>query len=228
MDFVGLDKMSLLDYEDRVSCVLFAKPCNFRCPFCHNGDLVLQSQHFIPWSEIIDYLKKRGGLIDAVVFTGGEPTMMPDLKEKIIEVRNMGFEIKLDTNGTNPEIVKDLIDSKLIDYVAMDIKNEPKLYAGTCGKDAVALDKIKETINLLMNSGINYEFRTTLVKEFHEKTDFNEMGKMIEGARKLYLQKFVDRDGCIVRGLSEVSQEKAEEYAEILRAHVKQVELRGY
>ena len=228
MDFVGLDKMSLLDYEDRVSCVLFAKPCNFRCPFCHNGDLVLQSQHFISWSEIIDYLKKRGGLIDAVVFTGGEPTMMPDLKEKIIEVRNMGFEIKLDTNGTNPDVVKDLIDSKLIDYVAMDIKNEPKLYAGTCGKDAVALDKIKETINLLMNSGINYEFRTTLVKEFHEKTDFNEMGKMIEGARKLYLQKFVDRDGCIVRGLNEVSQEKAEEYAEILRAHVKQVELRGY
>ena len=228
MDFVGLDKMSLLDYEDRVSCVLFAKPCNFRCPFCHNGDLVLQSQHFIPWAEIIDYLKKRGGLIDAVVFTGGEPTMMPDLKEKIIEVRNMGFEIKLDTNGTNPEIVKDLIDSNLIDYVAMDIKNEPKLYAGTCGKDAVALDRIKETINLLMNSGINYEFRTTLVKEFHENTNFNEMGKMIEGARKLYLQKFVDRDGCIVRGLNEVSQEKAEEYAEILRAHVKQVELRGY
>ena len=228
MDFVGLDKMSLLDYEDRVSCVLFAKPCNFRCPFCHNGDLVLEAELVIPWADIISYLEKRRGMIDAVVFSGGEPTLMPDLKEKIIEVKNMGFEIKLDTNGTRPEIVKDLIDSKLIDYVAMDIKNEPNLYAGTCGRDAVELDKIKETISLLMNSGINYEFRTTLVKEFHENTDFNEMGKFIEGARKIYLQKFVDRDGCIKRGLNEVSQEKAEEFAKILRAHVKQVELRGY
>ena len=162
------------------------------------------------------------------VFSGGEPTLMPDLKEKIIEVKNMGFEIKLDTNGTRPEIVKDLIDNNLIDYVAMDIKNEPKSYAGTCGRDAVELDKIKETISFLMNSGIAYEFRTTLVKEFHENTNFNEMGKMIEGARKIYLQKFVDREGCIKRGLNEVSQEKAEEFAKILRAHVKQVELRGY
>ena len=228
MDFVGLDKMSLLDYEDRVSCVLFAKPCNFRCPFCHNGDLVLEAELVIPWADIIEYLNKRKGLIDAVVFSGGEPTLMPDLKEKIIEVKNMGFEIKLDTNGTRPEIVKDLIDNNLIDYVAMDIKNEPKLYAGTCGRDAVELDKIKETVSLLMNSGIAYEFRTTLVKEFHENTDFNEIGKMIEGARKIYLQKFVDREGCIKRGLNEVSQEKAEEFAKILRAHVKQVELRGY
>ena len=228
MDFVGLDKMSLLDYEDRVSCVLFAKPCNFRCPFCHNGDLVLEAELVIPWADIIAYLQKRKGLIDAVVFSGGEPTLMPDLKDKIIEVKNMGFEIKLDTNGTRPEIVKDLINNNLIDYIAMDIKNEPKLYACTCGKDAVELDKIKETISLLMNSGIAYEFRTTLVKEFHENTDFNEMGKMIEGARKIYLQKFVDRDGCIMRGLNEVSQEKAEEFAKILRAHVKQVELRGY
>ncbi|MCR5309194.1 MAG: anaerobic ribonucleoside-triphosphate reductase activating protein [Bacilli bacterium] len=228
MDFVGLDKMSLLDYEDKVSCVLFAKPCNFRCPFCHNGDLVLQAELVIPWADIIAYLEKRKGLIDAVVFSGGEPTLMPDLKEKIIEVKNMGYDIKLDTNGTRPEIVKDLIDSKLIDYVAMDIKNEPKLYATTCGRDAIELEKIKETINLLINSGIDYEFRTTLVKELHENTNFDEMGKFIEGARKLYLQKFVDREGCIVRGLNEVNQQKAEEYAEILRKYIKQVELRGY
>ena len=228
MAIVGIDKLSLLDYEDKVSVVLFSQACNFRCPFCHNGDLVLEAELVIPWADIIAYLQKRKGLIDAVVFSGGEPTLMPDLKEKIIEVKNMGFEIKLDTNGTRPEIVKDLIDNNLINYIAMDIKNEPKLYAGTCGRDAVELDRIKETIFLLMNSGIAYEFRTTLVKEFHENTDFNEMGKMIEGARKIYLQKFADRDGCIKRGLNEVSQEKAEEFAEILRAHVKQVELRGY
>ena len=228
MDFVGLDKMSLLDFEDRVSCVLFCKPCNFRCPFCHNGDLVLNANTIIPWPEIVSYLKKRGGLIDAVVFTGGEPTLMPDLKEKITEVKNMGFEIKLDTNGTNPEIVKDLIENKLVDYVAMDIKNEPSLYAKTCGNDGVKLEKIKETISLLMNSGVEYEFRTTIVKEFHENTNFDELGKFINGAKKLYLQKFVERDGCITRGLHEISEDKANEFKEILNKYISKVELRGY
>lgn len=228
MDFVGLDKMSLLDYEDRVSCVLFCKPCNFRCPFCHNGDLVLKAELVIPWKDIIEYLNKRKGLIDAVVFSGGEPTLMPDLKEKIQEVKSLGFEIKLDTNGTNPEIVKDLINNKLLDYVAMDIKNEPVLYGMTCGNDAVKLDKIKETIQLLMNSGVNYEFRTTLVKEFHQNANFDEIGKMISGARKIYLQKFVEREGCISHGLHEIPIEKAQEYLEVLKPYVEKAELRGY
>lgn len=228
MDFVGLDKMSLLDYEDRVSCVLFCKPCNFRCPFCHNGDLVLSADSTIPWVDIVSYLSKRGGLLDAVVFSGGEPTLMPDLKEKIEEVKKMGYEIKLDTNGTNPEVVKELLDNNLLDYVAMDIKNEPSLYGLTCGNDAVNLEKIKETIVLLISSNIEYEFRTTLVKEFHESTDFDKLGKMVEGAKKLYLQKFVERDGCIKHGLNEIKEEQANEFRTILLKHVKKVELRGY
>lgn len=228
MDFVGLDKMSLLDFEDRISCVLFCKPCNFRCPFCHNGDLVLNATEVIPWSDIVSYLTKRKGMIDAVVFTGGEPTLMPDLKEKIIQVKNMGYEIKLDTNGTNPEVVKDLIDSKLVDYVAMDIKNEPQLYGITCGIDAIRLDKIEATISLLINSGIDYEFRTTLVKEFHENAHINQLGEFIKGAKKLYLQKFVERDGCIKHGLHEIKEEKAREYIEILKEYIDKVELRGY
>lgn len=228
MDFVGLDKMSLLDYEDRVSCVLFCKPCNFRCPFCHNGDLVLNSNETIPWDEVIYYLKKRGGLLDAVVFSGGEPTLMPDLKEKISEVKKMGYEIKLDTNGTNPGVVRDLIDNNLIDYVAMDIKNEPKLYGKTCGNDAVKIDKISETITLLINSGIEYEFRTTIVKEFHENTDFDELGKFIKGAKKLYLQKFVERDGCLIKGLHEIDENTVKGYKEKLSSYIEKVELRGY
>ncbi|MCQ2087309.1 MAG: anaerobic ribonucleoside-triphosphate reductase activating protein [Bacilli bacterium] len=228
MDFVGLDKMSLLDFEDRISCVLFCKPCNFRCPFCHNGDLVLNAEEVIPWSDIIAYLTKRKGLIDAVVFSGGEPTLMPDLKEKISEVKSMGYEIKLDTNGTNPALVKDLIENKLIDYVAMDIKNEPQLYGMTCGTDAIRIDKIEETISLLINSGIDYEFRTTLVKEFHESAHIDEIGKFIKGAKKMYLQKFVERDGCIRHGLHEVEEEKAKEYIEILKKYVEKIELRGY
>ena len=108
MEFVGIDKFSLLDYEDKVSCVLFCKPCNFRCPFCHNGTTVLEAETFIPFEDILDYLKSRKGLIDAVVVSGGEPTLMPDLKEKIIKLKELGFLVKLDTNGTNPDIVKDL------------------------------------------------------------------------------------------------------------------------
>ena len=220
--------MSLLDYEDRVSCVLFCKPCNFRCPFCHNGDLVLKSDSYIPWKDIIDYLTKRGKLIDAVVFSGGEPTLMPDLKEKISIIKNMGYEVKLDTNGTNPDIVKELIDSRLIDYVAMDIKNEPDLYNKTCGVDSIKIEQIKSSISILKNSNIDYEFRTTLVQEFHEDANFDNLGKLIDGSKKIYLQKFVDRKGCIINGLHEIEIDKAKLIQQTLKKYVKNVELRGY
>jgi len=123
MNFVGMDKLSLLDYEDKVSAVLFCKPCNFRCPYCHNGLTVLNSNDEISWEHVLDYLNTRKGILDAVVFTGGEVTLMPDLKEKIKQVKSLGFLIKVDTNGTNPEVIKDLLKDNLLDYVAMDIKN---------------------------------------------------------------------------------------------------------
>ena len=133
MAIVGIDKLSLLDYEDKVSVVLFSHACNFRCPFCHNGESVLNAQSEINFDEILEYLKSRKGLVDAVVFSGGEPTLEPDLEVKIKAVRNLGFAIKLDTNGTNPELLEKLLDDGVIDYVAMDIKNCPSLYAQTCG-----------------------------------------------------------------------------------------------
>ena len=228
MEFVGLDKMSLLDYEDYVSAVIFAPTCNFRCPFCHNGDSVLNSTVEIPFKEILSYLESRKGLLDAVVVTGGEPTLMPDLENKIREIKKLGFEVKLDTNGTNPEILEKLINEKLIDYVAMDIKNSPAKYALTAGCKKVDLDKIKKSINILEKSGICYEFRTTLVKEFHDFNDITEIGKLLQGAKKLYLQKFVDREGVIQKGLHHIDEEKAYLFKKELEKYIPEVYLRGY
>ena len=228
MSLVGLDKMSLLDYEDKISCVLFYKACNFRCPFCHNGLTVLEAEDEILFDAALDYLKTRKGLIDAVVFTGGEPTLEPHLKEHIQRVKDLGFLIKLDTNGTNPNILKDLIDSNLLDYIAMDIKNSEAKYPLTVGMKAIDMAKIKESIQILMSSGVPYEFRTTLVHEFHQLEDMDALGKLIKGSPILYLQKFVERDGCIQKGLHEVSEEEANEFKKVLLKYIKDVELRGY
>ena len=228
MDFVGIDKFSLLDFEDKISCVLFCKPCNFRCPFCHNGTTVLEAETTIPFDDILEYLESRKGLIDAVVVSGGEPTLMPDLKEKIIVLRKLGFLIKLDTNGTNPEVVKDLYENHLIDYVAMDIKNSFAKYAMTVGVKNSFLDKISQTIKYLMTSGIDYEFRTTLIDEFHNEQDMRDIAETIKGAKRLYLQKYVDRESCIAHGFHEVSKEKAERFVDILKGNIEQVALRGY
>ena len=228
MEFVGIDKFSLLDFEDKISCVLFCKPCNFRCPFCHNGTTVLEAETVIPFEDILEYLESRKGLIDAVVVSGGEPTLMPDLKEKIIKLRELGFLIKLDTNGTNPEAIKDLYESGLIDYVAMDIKNSFKMYPVTVGVKNAYLDKVNKSIQYLMSSGIDYEFRTTLVDEFHDAQCIREMGETLKGAKRLFLQKFVDRESCIQRGLHEVSKEKAESFVDILKPFIDKVSLRGY
>ena len=228
MDFVGIDKLSLLDYEDKIAVVLFCKPCNFRCPFCHNGTTVLEADTVIPFADILEYLQSRKGLIDAVVVSGGEPTLMPDLKEKIIAIKELGFLVKLDTNGTNPEVIKDLRESGLIDYVAMDIKNSFKKYPLTVGTKNAYLDKVSMSIQYLMSSGIDYEFRTTLIDEFHDAQDIREMGETLKGAKRLYLQKFVDRESCIQRGLHEVNKEKAESFVEILKQYIDNVSLRGY
>ena len=227
-DFVGLDKLSLLDYQDRMSCVLFSKACNFRCPFCHNGLTVLESDETIPWNEVMDYLKLRRGMLDAVVVSGGEPTLLPGLVDKLKDIKSLGYEIKLDTNGTNPDLVEQYIKLGLIDYVAMDIKNSEEKYPMTSGVKQVDMESIKRSIKLLKEAGIAYEFRTTLVDEFHKLEDMDGLGSLIKGAKVLYLQKFVDRDGCIQRGLHEVNEETANKFKEILLKYVDKVELRGY
>ena len=229
MAIVGIDKLSLLDYEDKVSVVLFSKACNFRCPFCHNGDSVLNAQEELDFNDILTYLKTRVGLVDAVVFSGGEPTLEEDLKVKMLEVKKLGFLIKLDTNGTNPDLLEELLNEGVVDYVAMDIKNSPSLYAETTGINFIDIDKIKRSIAIIMNKAPDYEFRTTLVKEFHEKMNYDAYYELIKGAKKLYLQKFVDREGCIKKGLHDVDELEATKLREyLLSKGLKFVELRGY
>lgn len=228
MDFVGIDKFSLLDYDENVSVVIFAPTCNYRCPFCHNGDSVLGSNFSIPFEDILSFLKSRVGLIDAVVVSGGEPTLMDDLEDKIEKIKELGFKIKLDTNGTNPDVLSKLLGKNLINYIAMDIKNSENRYAETVGVTNPLMDKIKQSISLIMNSGIDYEFRTTLVAEYHTKESIEEMGQLIKGAKKLFLQKFVDREGVIKKGLHPVEEVWASSYKDILSNYVAKVELRGY
>ena len=228
MEFVGIDKFSLLDYDNYVSVVLFAPTCNFRCPFCHNGTTVLDSQNSISFDEILQFLQTRKGLVDAVVFTGGEPTLMPELKKRIAVVKRLGFLIRLDTNGTNYTVLKDLLDNHLIDYVAMDVKNSFERYPQTCGVDNFRQSNIEESINLLKKNVVNYEFRTTLVEEYHSEDSINEMGILLNGAHNLYLQKFVDREGVIKKGLHEISREKAIIFQKLLQKYIKNVKLRGY
>ena len=228
MEFVGIDTCSLLDFDNYVSVVLFTPTCNFRCPFCHNGATVLKSNNQINFDDIIAYLKSKKGLIDAVVISGGEPTLMPELKGRIQQIKNLGFLVKLDTNGTNPKSLKELIESNLLDYVAMDIKNSLQAYSKTCGVLQVNEDDIIESIKLLKDNKVPYEFRTTLVAEYHDEESIKGLGELIVGAKILYLQKFVDRDGVIKKGLHEVPLEIAQNYRDLLEYFVNNVKLRGY
>jgi len=228
MAIVGIDTLSLLDYQDKLACVVFFKECNFRCPFCHNGDSVLNASDTISFDELLNYLKTRVGLIDAVVFSGGEPTLEKDLEVKIKAVKDLGFLVKLDTNGTNPETLKKLFDFGLVDYVAMDIKNTPTLYAKTSGVTHLDIASIQRSIALIIARAPDYEFRTTLVKEFHEHMDVQEYLSFIKGAKRLFLQKFVDREGCIQKGLHEVNYKEAEVLKNMLINVIPEVELRGY
>ena len=229
MAIVGIDKLSLLDYEDKVSVVLFSKACNFRCPFCHNGGSVLEAQTEIDFADILSFLKTRVGLVDAVVFSGGEPTLEEDLENKIKEVKSLGYLIKLDTNGTNPELLEKLLDDKVVDYVAMDIKNSPSLYAQTSGVNHVDMEKIRKSISIIMNKAPDYEFRTTLVKEFHEGMNYDNFFELIKGAKRLFLQKFVDREGCIIKGLHDVDELEATKLRDyLLSKGLSEVSLRGY
>ncbi|MCD8203629.1 MAG: anaerobic ribonucleoside-triphosphate reductase activating protein [Coprobacillus sp.] len=230
MNIVSMIKLSLVDYPDKLSCVLFTQGCNFVCPFCHNKDLVLPGPRLpsLSHDEIFDFLKARIGKLDAVVITGGEPTLDKDLIPFIKEIKALGYLVKLDSNGTNPSVLKNLIDNHLVDYVAMDIKNSPAKYALTAGLSSVDLSPIKESISLLINSDIDYEFRMTTIDEFHSAEDMDEIGELIKGAKRFYFQKYVDSPNCIVGGYHSVDEKKIREFALILSKYVSEVNLRGY
>jgi len=227
MKIYGLEKLSMVDFGSLCSAVIFTGGCNFRCPFCHNSGLVNLDVTPLDEQEVFDYLISRKKLLDGVVVSGGEPTLYPDLPEFIKKIKDLGYKVKLDTNGTNYAMLKKLIDEKLVDFVAMDIKNSLEMYPLTAGTNCGQEDIVK-SIQLLITGVVDYEFRTTLVDGLHTNASIKAMGELVKGAKKLYLQKFVDNGTTIKDGLKAVSKDKAEEYKNILSNYVTSVSLRGY
>lgn len=187
----GIQKTSLIDYPRKICTILFSRGCNFSCGFCHNPELVdpKKFRSKIPVYKIFEHLKKRKGKIDAVTITGGEPTIYPDLPKFIAKIKKLDYAIKLDTNGTNPKLLQKLIDNNLLDYIAMDIKNSPEKYAKTTNRK-ISVNKIKQSVEIIKNSNIQYEFRTTVVPTLHKKSDFIKIAHWLSGTEKYYLQKF--------------------------------------
>jgi len=227
----GLQKSSLIDYPEKISAIIFTQGCNFRCPYCHNPELieVKSKEQRVKSSktELFDFLKSRIGKLDGVVITGGEPTLHKDLPEFIKKIKDLGFSVKLDTNGTNPKMLQKLIDEKLIDYVAMDIKAPLDKYAEVvCAK--VDTSKIQESIDILKNSDIEYEFRTTVVKSQLSYYDFEQIGNLIRGGRKYYLQRFLPTKTLnrFFINQSTYSDEEFEEIKVILNKYSVDAELR--
>lgn len=229
MEIIGFEKLSLVDYDGHTACTLFTGGCNFRCPFCHNGDLVLSPKSFEEYSEetVFSYLKKRQGLLDGVVITGGEPTMQSDLPEYIQKIKGFGYDVKLDTNGTNPKMLETLVKQGLIDYVAMDIKSSQDGYGKAIGLKGFPT-KVAESVEFLKTNVVDYEFRITLVAELITREDIEKMAKWLCGAKMMVLQHFVEREGCITKGLHEVDKAVAVEYAEIFKQNGIPVKLRNY
>lgn len=229
LKFCGIETLSLVDLDGMLVCTLFTNGCNFRCPFCQNSNLVFNKDiKYYDFEEVLAFLKKRKPMLDAVCVTGGEPTLYSDLPNKLKEIKGLGYFIKLDTNGTNPKMIKSLYEEGLIDYVAMDIKNSLDKYPETAGIQTINLVNIMESINYLKTSGIKYEFRTTLVNEFHTPEDFEKIKDLLGDVNKFYLQKFTDSETCIKQGLHEVPKDKALQFKKILKQSMHFVELRGY
>ncbi|MCQ2401786.1 MAG: anaerobic ribonucleoside-triphosphate reductase activating protein [Lachnospiraceae bacterium] len=240
MNICGLMKTTLLDFPGQVACTVFTGGCNFRCPFCHNSDLLefgLPSDY--TEEDIFEFLKKRRHTLDGVAITGGEPTLQPDLPEFIKKVRGLGLKVKLDTNGINPKMVNELVSEGLLDYVAMDIKASPENYAKVCGFDLNGcadesiwphiFGKLTETKNFLMKGHVPYEFRTTVVDGLHTEEDFHGIAAFIEGADKYFLQCYKDSGNILDQeaGFSEPKVPTLIKYRDIVAPHVKFADIRG-
>lgn len=205
MKISGFDKLTLLNYPDKLACTIFTSGCNLRCPFCHNSGLVTNNYNEISFDSIYEYLKKRIGILDGVCITGGEPLIHADIKNYIKKIKDLGYLVKIDTNGCNPKLLKELIDLKLVDYIAMDIKNIYSKYDITSGVK-VNIDNIKKSISIIENSGIDYEFRTTIVKEFHSTQDIKEILSYISSNSNYYIQNFKNSNDVFNRNLSSFSE----------------------
>ena len=223
----GLQKVTLLDFPGKVACTVFLTGCNLRCPYCHNPDLVLTKDNgkYISEKEFFEFLLSRKGKLDGVCITGGEPTLYPNLTNLIRRIREMGFLVKLDSNGTVPEILKLFLREKLLDYVAIDIKNTPARYAETCGADVI--EQVKKSAALLKNSNIDYEFRTTVCHPFHSPKCMEEIGRWLRNAKRYYIQPFVDSGNLLGSGVSVMTRSELETLLNAVKSYIPAAELRG-
>lgn len=229
MNIYGLQRVTLLDYPGKVACTVFTGGCNFRCPFCHNKKLVTELPEVVAISEddFFEFLDKRKGLLDGVCITGGEPLIQPDIEEFLRKIKEKGYLIKIDTNGSFAASLKNLISKGLVDYVAMDVKNSIDRYAETVGLDICPIKDVQESIDFLLGNPVNYEFRTTVVKEFHGKDDFIKIAQWIKNPRRYYLQGFVASENVIKEGFTSCKIGELREFAEILAEKMPFVEIRG-
>lgn len=225
----GLQKLTLLDFPERVACTVFFAGCNFRCPFCHNASLVVDipPEGDVTEDEFFSFLKKRKGILDGVCITGGEPLLQPNIEVFIRKIKELGYAVKLDTNGSFLEKLKSLVEKGLVDYVAMDIKNCPEDYGITAGVPNLDVSSIIESVSYLKEGHVPFEFRTTVVKGYHTKESFEKIGLWLQGTERYYLQNFVDSGDLIVKDTEGCSEEEMKEFLEVVRKHVPSAEIRG-
>lgn len=224
-----MQKLTLLDYPGKVACTVFLSGCNLRCPYCHNPGLVLTERNNDPEiseSEVLAFLKKRKDKLDGVCVTGGEPTLQPDLPEFLKKLRDLGYATKLDTNGTNPGMLKALLLNGVLDYVAMDIKNSPFRYAETSGGVDV-LSKVQESAELLLDGPAEYEFRTTVCKPLHTEKEIEEIGLWLKGAKRYFLQPFVDSGNLVSGGVQAHTHEELARLRQAVLPYIPNTQLRG-
>lgn len=229
MEFQGINKLSLLDYPGKVCAILYLDKCNFHCDYCHNWNTLIAptDNEDLIFEDILSFLKKRVGVLDAVVISGGEPTLMPDLETKIRKIKELGYLVKLDTNGSHPEVVIDLVNKGLLDYVAVDVKSSLDEYSRFTNNDAL-IPNVKKTIEFLKENKVDYEFRMTLMEEYHSEDIIRKVGDLIKGSKIIFLQQFKDSDGVVNKNLHPVDEGIANRYVEILSQYVDEVSLRGY
>jgi len=227
----GLQKLTLLDFPGKMACTVFSGGCNFRCPFCHNASLVLgervKESPTLPEEEFFTFLEKRKNILEGVCVSGGEPTLSPDLLPFLYKIKEMGFSVKLDSNGYRPDVLRAAIDGGLVDYVAMDIKNSKENYGKTVGLSDFDVSPILESCELLMSGKVDFEFRTTLVRELHTAEDIRAIGEWLRGEEKYFLQTFKDSGDLILDTFSGYDEKETADLLNLLRAYVPNAQIRG-
>lgn len=229
MLLAGLQKLTLLDFPGRVACTVFTAGCNLRCPFCHNSDLVLPERKppLLDVEEFFSFLKKRQGILEGVCVTGGEPLLQKDIAPFLRRIKELGFSVKLDTNGCFPNVLRELVEDRLVDFVAMDIKNSPARYPQTAGIPTLDLNPIQDSVSFLLSDAVDYEFRTTVAAQLHDEECFRDIARWIAGAKRYALQEFKDSGDILTQGLSPCTPEQMQAFLSVLKPLIPGAFLRG-